>query len=55
MHLLEPVDLAVCEQGKHALDPGASEELSVWDMVTPLDAQDVSQGVHVECVESLLV
>lgn len=29
-----------------------SEDLSVWDRVTPFDVQDVSKAAHVECVES---
>ena len=51
----KPAKWVLCEQGKHARDPGTSKDLSVWDMVTPLDAQNVSQDVHVECVESFLV
>ena len=30
-----------------------SEDLSVWDTVTPQDTQDVSQAAHVEWVEPL--
>ena len=30
---------------------GMSEDLSVWDTVTPHDVLEVSQATHVECVE----
>ena len=30
--------------------PGMSEDLVVWNTVTPHDTQDVLQAAHVECV-----
>ena len=37
------------QESEHALVPGLSEDLSVWDTVTPHDTQDVWQAV--ECLE----
>ena len=51
----EPVELTLHEQSEYAWDPDASEDLGVWDLVTPFDAQDTSRAVHMECVESFFL
>lgn len=51
----EPVELTLHEQSEYAWDPDASEDLSVWDLVTPFDAQDTSKAAHMECVESFFL
>ena len=48
----KPAKWVLCEQGKHARDPGTSKDLSVWDMVTPLDTPDASQTAHRERIKS---
>ena len=50
-----PVQLGPHKQGKHACNPGVSEDLSVWDIVTPPDTQDALQAVHVECLVSFFL
>ena len=51
----EPAKLEGHEQGKHAEDPGTSEDLGVWDAVIPLDTQVTWKAAHVECAESFFL
>lgn len=50
-----PVQLGPHKQGNHTCYPSVSEDLSVWDIVTPPDTQDALQAVHVECLVSFFL
>ena len=51
----EPAKLEGHEQGKHAEDPGTSEDLGVWDAVIPLDTQVTWKAAPLECAESFFL
>ena len=50
--MTKPVQAPLGKQGKHTWFPFLSQDILVWEMVLPGDAQNLSKVVQVEGIES---